>query len=327
MIYPWLKNDWDTLTSMRKQKRLPHALMLVGPTDFGIESFAKTLANAILCEKGQENACGECRSCRLFRAGNHADYFQVQPAESEVIKVDVLREVCRSLTQKSARGGYQVVLIEQADKMQASSANALLKTLEEPEGDVLFILWVTRLEALPPTLRSRTQQFILGAGKVKEMQTWLSDKYELDSEKPWLKVACNRPLSVCSLQEDNYFLTRDKLIASLQAVKEKRKFALDGVDEFRNWNRSTYFYALISIAADGLRNRLQVSSTHWTNEDKEKEIEHLFEGLEPKQALDFYDCTQQIWRYEQLPQALNKTLLDCQIWLEWEKITEARYAH
>jgi DNA polymerase III subunit delta' len=328
MIYPWLQADWDKITLMRDQKRLPHALMLVGPDHAGIESFASELAKTMLCKNQQQLACNTCDHCRFFEAGTHPDYFHLAPAEGGgTIKVEGLREVCRSLTQKSARGGYQVVFIEQADCMQAAGANALLKTLEEPEGDVLFILWAKRVEALPATIHSRTQRLTLGLGKAEVMQSWLAKTYQLDAEKPWLKAANNRPLAVKSLQEDSYFSMRDELIASLQSVRVGRKSALDAGELSSDQDRSTYFRAMLSIAADGLRCCLHVDLQHWINEDKEKEISQLFSDLSPEQAQAFYDCVQRMWRMEQLPQALNKSLLDCQLWLEWEKLVEENYVN
>ena len=328
MIYPWLQHDWDRLVLMRQQGRLPHALMLIGPDDSGIEGFAAELAEAMLCEGEQPQACGQCSNCHLFAAGSHADYFHLAPAEgSETIKVDALREVCRSLVQKSARGGYQVVFIEHADVMQPAGSNALLKTLEEPEGDVLFILWARRAEALPATIHSRTQRLSLPSGETELMRSWLDKEFKLDVEKPWLKAASNRPLAVKSLQEGNYFEARDGLLTALQALKEKRKSALDVADSFSDWDRGAYFRAMLSIAADGLRCCLQIGIKHWSNEDKEVELGRLFQNLGAEQAQAFYDCVQHLWRLEQLPQALNKSLLDCQLWLEWEKIAEVDYVN
>jgi DNA polymerase-3 subunit delta' len=301
--------------------------MLTGPDAAGIEAFAVTLAQAMLCEAGGAEACGQCHNCGLFVAGSHPDYFHIQPNDKGTIKIDSLRDISQRLTQKAARGGFQVVFIERADCMQTAGANAILKTLEEPEGDVLFILWAKRVESLPATIRSRTQQLNCASGSQQAMQAWLSDELQLDAQKPWLKVASDRPLAVKGLQEDNYFDARDELIDTLQAVKEKRRSALDAAESFSDWDRTIYFQALLSIAADGLRHCLGVAHGHWVNEDKASAIERLFAKLEAEQAQDFYDVVQRLWRYEQLPQALNKSLLDCQAWLEWEKLAEVYYAH
>lgn len=327
MIYPWLKDDWEQLAQMRLQQRLPHALMFVGPDESGIEAFAEELAKAVLCENEGAVACGACSNCHLFAAGNHPDYFHLQPGDSSSIKVDSLRVVCRSLTQKPARGGYQVVFIERADTMQIAGSNALLKTLEEPEGDVLFILWARRHDALPATIHSRTQRFSLGVNGQEQMQQWLNKELDLPSGKPWLKAAGNRPLAVKALQADDYFATRDELVDCLLSVRSKHKSALAAAEAFADWDRSTYFRALLSIAADGLRSCLGIDAAHWVNDDKRESIDRLFQSLHPEQMQAFYDCVRRIWQLEQLPQALNKSLLDCQVWLEWEKIAEESYVN
>lgn len=327
MIYPWLQEVWQQITAMRVQGRLPHALMLVGPDDVGIESLTHALANALLCEQGKIDPCGDCQSCHLFLAGTHPDYFLIRPSENETIKIDVLRELSQSLTQKPARGCSQVVFIERADCMQVAGANAILKTLEEPEGNVFFILWARQAERLPATIRSRTQNLNCANGSLESMQTWLKANGQLDIKKPWLRITGNRPLAVKALSEENYFGARDSLLQALQTVKEKRQSTLVAAQSFSDWDRSLYFQALLSIAADGFRYCLAVGSEYWVNQDEEIAIRALFSGLGIEQVQSFYDCVERIWRYEQLPQVLNKFLLDAQVWLEWEKLTEVCHAY
>lgn len=327
MIYPWLQDQWQRIAHMRRQQRLAHALLLTGPDQAGIEAFATALAQAVLCETEDDEACGRCSSCRLFLAGNHPDYFHVAAESgSETIKIDVLRTVCASLVQKSSHGGYQVVFIERADYMQAAGANALLKTLEEPEGDVLFILWAKRYEALPATIHSRTQRINLADGEPQLMQAWLEKNLSLDG-KPWLKAAGNRPLAVRSLQEGDYFAARDALIAMLQSVRDKVKSALDAVEWMEDWDRAVYFQAVLSIVGDGLRHALGIGNQYWVNEDKVAEIQRLFQNLSAVQLKNLYDFVQHLWRLQQLPQVLNQGLLDCQLWLEWDKQTRAAYVN
>jgi len=82
---PWHHDLWRQLQQRRNVDRLPHALLLAGPVGLGKGLFARRLARALLCEApaAEGEACGQCRSCRLFRVGSHPDYRVVQPEEDK----------------------------------------------------------------------------------------------------------------------------------------------------------------------------------------------------------------------------------------------------
>ena len=144
--------------------RMHHAMLLCGQDGIGKRTLGKVLANLLLCElPTQDGPCLSCGSCHRFSEGNHADFIAVglqkkrDGTEEKMIKVDQIRTVQRALALKSFEGGYRVLMITDADRMNPSTANALLKTLEEPPPKTIFILTTNAANALLPTVISRCQ--------------------------------------------------------------------------------------------------------------------------------------------------------------------------
>lgn len=179
--------------------RQAHALLLQGPQGVGQFEFAITLAQAWLCEaRGQgEDArpCGVCASCRLVQAHAHPDLLVLLPellqeslgwstgeAEperaakakpSKEIKVEAVRAAVQFAQVTSARGRAKVVVLHPAERMNAVSANTLLKTLEEPPGAARFLLSCAAPDALLPTIRSRCQVLPMAPPAEAEAVAWL----------------------------------------------------------------------------------------------------------------------------------------------------------
>jgi DNA polymerase-3 subunit delta' len=152
----WVK----VFTRVAQQNRLAHAYLFVGPQGIGKHLFALELAKTLLCEGRGERfeACDQCESCVLVEAGTHPDYFAVAlPEESNELPIELLRELCRNFSLKSARGKGKVGILDDADDLNEESANCFLKTLEEPPPGSVFILLGTSSEQQMPTILSRCQ--------------------------------------------------------------------------------------------------------------------------------------------------------------------------
>ena len=157
-----------------------HAWLLQGPSGLGQYSLALALARAWLCENADANgACDHCGSCHAIDVRTHADLCVLMPettmldlgwplsekAQADIddkkrkpskeIRVDAMRDAVEFSQRTSARGRGKVVLVFPAEDMNAITANALLKTLEEPPGDVKFVLATQAAHQLLPTIRSR----------------------------------------------------------------------------------------------------------------------------------------------------------------------------
>ncbi len=153
-------NALDLLRRSFARQMISHAYLFCGPSGVGKKTCAKAFARALLCQRpAEEDACGECRSCRQVEGGNHPDFLKVEP-EGGSIKIEQAREIQRRVTLAPFQGGRQVCLIDRAESMTDEAANCFLKILEEPPAGVVFILTCVQPYALLATVLSRCQQVL-----------------------------------------------------------------------------------------------------------------------------------------------------------------------
>lgn len=214
MLYPWQTDLWTALKA--KRERMPHALLIHGPRGVGKLAVAEHLAQSLLCETAEEprKPCGECDACRWFLVGSHPDFRRVEPealarrgidpddeAErparaakpSTEIKIDQIRALDDFLNLRSHRDGRRVALVHPAEDLNANAANALLKGLEEPPGQALFILVSHRPARLLATVRSRCVSIPVGVPDFEAAKAWLGSQGAQDTAE-WLRFASGAPL-------------------------------------------------------------------------------------------------------------------------------------
>ncbi len=150
-----------TLRSKLRTGRFPHAFLFVGPEGVGKKTFARTLAQALLCERNPEallDPCGACPGCVWVQAGTHPDLLEVaRPEDRQELPIRVIRDLCSQFGLKPARGARKVAIVDDVDEMNDEAANAFLKTLEEPPPGAVLILVGTSPELLLETIVSRCQ--------------------------------------------------------------------------------------------------------------------------------------------------------------------------
>lgn len=214
--------------------RMPHALLVHGPAGIGKTEFARALTAAALCESPREDlACGTCPACHWFSQGNHPDYREVIPeaaaeeeeaaeaqsakadkARSLVIKIDQIRAVADFISLSTHRAGYRVLVINPAESMHPSAANALLKTLEEPPPATLIVMVSDRIARLLPTIRSRCRLLALPLPPHAEALAWLKGEGVAQPEAA-LASAGGAPLLARDLAEPAEAELRRKLLQEL----------------------------------------------------------------------------------------------------------------
>jgi DNA polymerase-3 subunit delta' len=200
LALPWL----DAPLEQALQTQRAHALLIHGPQGVGQFELALTLAQAWLCEGTQpRKPCGACASCKLVQARSHPDLLVLLPealhealgwqsAEedgdaagddktgkrkpSKDIRVDDVRRAIAFAQTTSSRGCGKVVVMHPAERMNAISANALLKTLEEPPGSARLVLSCSAPDALLPTIRSRCQALRLSLPDAALSSRWLAER-------------------------------------------------------------------------------------------------------------------------------------------------------
>ena len=282
IVYPWLTYQWDILQGQVLQQRLPQALLFNGPEGLGKLELAKKLAAVLLCQKKSTVACGECRGCCLFKAGNHPDYFIVAPEEkAKTIKIDQIRQLTNKINHKSQEGGLQIVILYPAEMMTAATANALLKTLEEPPGDVLMILVSHAMNMLPATVLSRCQKINFFGNYHEETIIWLKEQVQsnIDAEL-FLHFANGSPLKALELVKQGYSEMRDAVLQHLVAIYKINSNPIEPVPSFIKGDLSILLSVYHSIVQDILRIKLGVTEKHIINKDQMTLLNWLAEQCE-----------------------------------------------
>jgi len=238
MRYPWQQDDWQRLATAFS--RLPNAWLFTGPAGIGKSEFAHQVAQALLCEAPGANhrACGQCQACHWFAAGNHPDYRLLAPASDDeddeakagkrklpVIKIDGVRAVIEFAHLSSHRGGRRVVVVEPAESLNPAAANALLKVLEEPPPEVVFLLVSDAPQRLLPTIKSRCRQFPLTAPQPDVALAWLQQR-GVDNAEAELAFHGGMPIfehddELAALRRDFVQALTQPALASLLTAVEK----------------------------------------------------------------------------------------------------------
>lgn len=246
MMFPWLEQPWKVL--LRQRERLHHAVLIHGPAGIGKSQFASELARALLCEDAAADgaACGRCASCGWIEQGTHPDLRVLTPASADEnedesgeekagkkaakkpakasrdIRIEQVRALERFVEVGGHRGGDKVVLVDPAEALNAASANALLKTLEEPSARTRFVLVTGRPDVLPATIRSRCLAVGLGLPDAAQAARWLADETGADpaTASGWLAACGGAPLRACRFADPSAASAHRVLMETLAGLPE-----------------------------------------------------------------------------------------------------------
>jgi DNA polymerase-3 subunit delta' len=184
----------ELLSRAIARNTLPPTLLFAGPAGIGKWQAALAAAQALNCLEpvtpaaadvaGADrailavDACGTCRSCERIARGQHVDVLTIAPDEKASIKIDVIRDVLSRISYRPFEGRRRVVLVREAETLEPSSQNALLKSLEEPPPATVFILTTAIPGALLPTVRSRSMTLRFGSLSASEVAAVLHRDHE-----------------------------------------------------------------------------------------------------------------------------------------------------
>jgi DNA polymerase-3 subunit delta' len=277
---PWIVDQSKSLLRQRG-----HAWLLQGPSGLGQYSLALCLVRAWLCEAPHETgACGQCASCHAVDVHTHADLCVLMPevqmlqlgwslsekAQSEIddkkrkpskeIRVEAMRDAVEFSQRTSSRGHGKAVLVFPAEQMNNITANALLKTLEEPPGEVKFVLATESAHQLLPTIRSRCLGHTMHWPKPAVALAWMASRQIAPTVAAQaLKAAGGRPDDAMSFLESG----RDPAAWShLRAAMSR-----GDVGFFKDWSLAQVVDALQKLAHDLSARQLNAAARFFELED------------------------------------------------------------
>jgi DNA polymerase-3 subunit delta' len=223
---------------------LPHALLLLGTPGIGKSRYAQALAAALLCESPAPDgrACGRCDACGWLAADSHPDFRLLtlvtdddgKPARE--IRIEQLRALSEFFVVGAHRGGRRVVVIDPADAMNAVTANALLKTLEEPGEGLVFVLASARPDAIAPTIRSRCQVRVLEGPGMETASAWVQGETGCSAQEAgtWLAMAGGSPLHAAGFAEPAQAAAHRSMLETLSSLPDTSATA--AADALQPWH-------------------------------------------------------------------------------------------
>ena len=200
-----------------------HAFLIHGDEGCGKKTLAQTMSMALHCTGEGEKPCLECGPCRRMLMGVHPDHIEVA-SDSSVISVKMVRDLIDRLTEKPYEGGWRTVIIHDAEKMNEAAQNALLKTLEEPDGRTAFFLLTAHPEGLLATIRSRCRPVFMPRLSEEVIASELIGRGMSEGRARYAarlsQGVMGRAIALCR-EDDPYFAWRDEAVKLMQTLRRK----------------------------------------------------------------------------------------------------------
>lgn len=242
-VYPWQEQVWETLTG--RFPKIGHGLLFYGKKGCGKHAFAQHFLSWVLCLNKQSHAaCGECSSCLWLKSDTHPNYVYISTDEDSKkqnakIKIEKIRELLPFVQQTV--DGWRVIVIEPAEALNIASANALLKTLEEPGEKVVIILLAEHYLKLPATIRSRLQHFALDRISLEQAQAYLQNHFTTASTQQiqlLMNLSNQMPLQAIQLAEKDWLNRRAEFVQDWQKLVMQKSMPMQFATK---WNKELNF--------------------------------------------------------------------------------------
>jgi DNA polymerase-3 subunit delta' len=247
---PWTEPLWSRLTQQSLTGRLGHALLVVGPEGIGKRLLLREFAQKLLCSSDQAvQPCGQCSSCHLYEAGSHPDLLMVEPEEvGKQIKIEQIRKVTDFVNTTPQKGHGKVILLGPSEAMNNNASNALLKSLEEPSGQVTLLLYSHQPSGLLATITSRCQQFVMYPPTWDQGLSWLSANSQETSVDSVLRLAKGAPLRALNMIEQGIHVQYMQFCQGMLDLNNGGSHWNELMAKWKNWDTSSvlqWFYELI----------------------------------------------------------------------------------
>ena len=243
-VYPWQTQVWESLT--QRFPNIGHGLLFYGKQGCGKDAFAQAFLAWVLCHEreGRIRACGECASCQWLSSDTHPNFVHISTDDDNKkanakIKIEKIRDL-QPFVQQTVEG-WRVVLIEPAEALNIASANALLKTLEEPGEQMIIILLAEHYLKLPATIRSRLQHFALDRVAKVQAEDYLQQHLpELAKDKIDLlmQLSNQMPLQAVELAQKEWLALRQDFMLDWQKLVSQKNLPMYTATK---WNKLLSF--------------------------------------------------------------------------------------
>lgn len=238
----------DYLKKNIANEKFPHAVIFSGEEGIGKRLAAEICAAALLCENQKDGSpCGVCENCRLVAARSHPDFYVVEPEETKAtrnIKIGQIREMQSEAALRPINSARRVIIIDGAELMNNAAANCLLKTIEEPPSQTIFILLTASRSTLLMTIRSRCMTVNFDKIPVEEIRNVLIERGVESSEAENLSVIANGSLGrALKLKESGGAQLREQALEIIEKISRKE---LSSEDIFKqgaqvaDWSRENF---------------------------------------------------------------------------------------
>lgn len=279
-----------TLKNALATKQTTHAYLFAGPRGTGKTSCAKLFAKALNCpNQVNGDPCNECEICKAITAGRLNDVIEIDAASNN--GVEEIRDIRDKVKYAPTQADYKVYIIDEVHMLSTSAFNALLKTLEEPPANVVFILATTDPHKIPATIISRTQRFDfkrITSGAILERMEYILKQKQFEYDEQALEVIA-------------------------RAAEGGMRDALSILDQVLSFgdNKVTLDNALLvtgSVTRENLIKYLSQVQNHETVAGLQTIHAILDEGKDSKRLLeDLINCCRDLLLYKQAPEMLEQT--------------------
>ncbi len=198
-IYQYLmiighKTQWDFLKRLSQNNKIPHAFLFIGEDALGKRKVAIEFIKFLNCSSRdiKDKPCQKCPACNLIDKGRHPDLIIVKPQKKQ-IQIFQIRDLQKSLSLKPQLADFKSVIIEEAESLNKTAQNCLLKTLEEPKGKTLFFLVSSKPQMLFETIRSRCAVLKFYPLDFNEMEKYFSSEFSNPQFKETLLLSEGKP--------------------------------------------------------------------------------------------------------------------------------------
>lgn len=323
-VYPWQQPEWRRLLEMKTGNRLPHALLLCGVEGIGLKHFAQVFAMRVLCSSNTvngERACGQCRDCQLNIAGNHPDLLTVEPeADSKQIKIEQIRNLIDYVALKSFSADTKIAIIDPANAMNRFTANALLKTLEEPPEQSRLILISHRPSLLPITIRSRCQRIDFKPAYGDAAISWLKEHIDPTavSLELLLAVAYGGPLHALNLAERDVLSYRNTLLDDMRALCRGPVDVTGMAARWHELGGESVLNSLLQLLQDLIHLKLPHHNKKLINQDIKQDLQDLVKTVDLPALVRNYDFTLKTFQELNAPLNYNPLALLEAVLVSWQ---------